>query len=229
MNNLNTCVKRYELKYFITRNEYFLLKNTLSKIMQKDKNQQGDNYFIRSLYFDTPENKDYMTKVHGLKDRRKYRLRLYDPQSDYVKFEIKNRCGELIHKESTRISKEDALRVINQEYEPLLNYKSTTLNKAYAAFKNKKYAPKVVIDYRRDAYTLDFNNIRITFDTQIHKNESNYCVFDPKTQTTPVLNKNTIIMEVKYNNSLPIWIKNAIQVHRFTHCAISKYCLSRTF
>jgi hypothetical protein len=42
-----------------------------------------------------------------------------------------------------------------------------------------------------------------------------------------VLSSRKIIMEVKFNNTIPVWIKNILQLERFEWCAISKYTLSR--
>ncbi|MFC2159976.1 VTC domain-containing protein, partial [Actinomycetota bacterium] len=80
----------------------------------------------------------------------------------------------------------------------------------------------------RDAYYIDINDIRITFDSSLKKDETNLnSFFNNNIDMHDVLNNNKIIMEIKYNNIIPSWIKNLLQVPRFERCAISKYTLSR--
>ena len=53
---------RHEVKYLINTNEAEILKRRLLSIMEPDKNGK-EGYFIRSLYFDTPDNKYYHEKM----------------------------------------------------------------------------------------------------------------------------------------------------------------------
>ena len=79
-----------------------------------------------------------------------------------------------------------------------------------------------------DAYYLDLNNIRITFDSMLKKDEVNLKnIFKNNHNMSEVLRNNKVIMELKYNNFIPLWIKRILQIPRFERCAISKYSLSR--
>ena len=78
-------VKRNELKYYISFGEYIILSNKLKKILKKDKyckNEEG--YFIRSLYFDSVNNKAFHEKMAGVENRKKYRLRIYNFKDNKV-------------------------------------------------------------------------------------------------------------------------------------------------
>lgn len=220
---------RYEEKYYIDLNAYYYLKNSLSNILDKDTHQIHQNgYFIRSLYFDNLFNKNFIEKINGFNERKKYRIRIYDLDSKKVNFEIKNKINGLIIKESASITGEEANNIIfNEDYDCLLRYKNKILNKIYLNFKKNYYRPVVVIDYIREAFIFFYNNVRITFDTELKKNEIDFNIFSNSMNMIPVL-KNKIIMEIKYNNSFPDWIKNTLKISSFEKCAISKYCLSRT-
>ena len=80
--------ERKELKYYISYNEYLILKNLLKKILSLDKHRsKGKNgYLVRSLYFDTVSNKSFEEKMGGFEIRTKYRLRIYDVHDKLVKF-----------------------------------------------------------------------------------------------------------------------------------------------
>ena len=219
-------VKRNELKYYINYHDYIALSKALSMFMTKDKYGKKGGYFIRSLYFDTLDNRSFFEKMAGVEIRAKYRLRIYDTQDKKVKFEIKNKLNNYIMKETAWISKKDALAVMDGDVECLKKYKNTTLNKIYCEFKKSKFRKAVLIDYFRDAYVYPMNNIRITFDKLLSKNSAKFDIFQD-VKTIPLVNPETIILEIKYNEFIPDWITRLIQTIRFNRSAISKYCISR--
>lgn len=220
---------RYEEKYFINYNDYYYLKSLLSNILEKDSHQiHQKGYFIRSLYFDNLFNKNIIEKKYGINERKKYRIRLYDINSKTVNFEIKNKINEFIVKESASITREDANKIIfNKDLNCLLKYGNNTLNKIFFNLKRNCYKPVVIIDYIRDTFIFFYNNVRITFDKVLKKNEIDFDIFSKQQNMIPIL-KNKIIMEIKFNKSFPDWIKNILKISSFEKCAISKYCLSRT-
>ena len=63
--------------------------------MKKDQHDIDKGYFIRSLYFDTINNKAFYEKMEGIEERKKYRLRIYDTKDKNVKFEIKKRINKI--------------------------------------------------------------------------------------------------------------------------------------
>jgi hypothetical protein len=227
MNNIIT--KRHELKYYINYIDYLNLKSRLQAIFSRDRNGDPEGYYcVRSLYFDNKSNSDYYDKMAGVEKRNKYRIRIYNLSPTPVKLEIKSKINNLIFKESMLIQACDVNNIIEVGYSCLLKYKNSVANRIYYEFKKDYYRPVVIIDYRRDAYYFELNNIRITFDRNIKKDEVNLKdLFKNKIDMSDVLNNERIIMEVKFNNAIPTWIKNLLQLERFEYCAISKYTLSR--
>lgn len=221
-------VLRNELKYYINYSDYLMISKILGSVLEPDQHSSNKSgYFIRSLYFDSVDNHSFHEKLAGIENRRKYRLRIYGFNHNTVKFEIKHKLNNNIFKETAVISKKDALRVLNQDYDVLLNYKDKVLNKIYCTFKKEKYFPVVAVDYQREAYVSSLNKIRITFDRFLAKNSTTLDFFNPKMNTLPVLDDNIVIMEIKYNRFLPEWVKKSLQSVRGVQCSISKYCLSR--
>ena len=220
-------IERKEIKYFINYFDYMVLKEILENNMVKDEKATNNKGFIRSLYFDTLSNKAFEEKQAGVLKRKKYRLRIYDFNSDKVKLEIKNKINEQILKETAFISKKDAIEVQNENYEVLLKYKDPVLNKIYCEFKREIYKPVVIVEYTREAFNFPLNNIRITFDKDIKVGSNNLDIFDKDILMTPSLKRGTLVLEVKYNKFLPLWVKQIIQIPRFERSAISKYCIGR--
>lgn len=225
----NMKVKRKELKYYISYKEYVTLSNLLRKTLQQDKHNQKHlgGYFIRSLYFDNFNNKAFEDKMAGIEERFKYRLRIYDTNAKWVKFEIKNKSNDVVMKETASISREDANEIQNMNYEVMLKYNNPILHKAYVEFKKSQYYPVVLVDYLREAFTHDANKIRIVFDRFLKSSSLQLDIFKPNPILIPQLKKDTIIMEVKYNNFIPKFIKQIIQIPSFERSAISKYCIGR--
>ncbi len=219
-------VKRNEIKYYVNYNDFLAVSNALDHALERDSYDNGRGYFIRSLYFDTLENKAFEEKMMGIERRKKYRLRLYDFNSKEVKFEVKNKFNENILKETVWIKRQDAEELQKGNYDVLLHYNSPTLRKAYAEFKKFCYRPVVVIDYERSAFVYDFNNTRITFDRNIKASSIDLNMFNKSIFMKPLLNSKLVVLEVKFDRFIPDWLKSIIQM-RGCRSAIGKYCIGR--
>lgn len=221
-------VYRNELKYFINEMDYINLSKVFKTALEKDVyDVNNEGYWIRSLYFDTLQNKDYYEKIIGSKDRKKIRIRMYDVDSDKVKLEIKNRYDNYMLKETINITREDAIDIMKGNLDVLLKYNNKLANKIYYIMHNKLYIPSIIVDYNREAYTCPINSIRITFDKNLRASKNIYSLFDKNINTVKVFNEPKIILEVKYNNMLPKWIREILSIYNAERSSISKYCLSR--
>jgi|SRR3989338_1944240 len=222
-------IHRKELKFYIPYKEYIVLSNLLKKILVLDKyNKEGQNgYFIRSLYFDTLDNKEFEEKMAGIENRSKYRLRIYDLNDSKVKFEIKRKTNGLIIKETAIITRKDAIELQKRNYEVMLKYNNKVLNKAYKEFKKSQYYPVVIVDYLREAFVFDVNKIRIVFDRFLKSSTLHLDLFGKETFPTQKLKNALVVMEIKYNNFIPEWLKDLVQVPSAERSAISKYCIGR--
>jgi len=227
MNN-NLKVQRHELKFYISRSDYENVRHLLGNLMQKDNYQEGDRgYFIRSLYFDDALDSSVEEKLDGIERRDKYRLRIYDTDQDWAKFERKRKENNFVSKTSLTLSKKEAEQIMQGDYDFLLERKTKAAGSIYFDLKRKYFRPVVIIDYFRDVYKLDYNEIRITFDKHIRASTSNLDMFDPNTPTQPLQRDDVIIMEVKFNICLPAWFKNFLKFESSVNLAISKYCYGR--
>jgi hypothetical protein len=228
LNNLT--VNRSELKYYISDAECAGLARRLAGVLQHDSNSVTDaGYFIRSLYFDSYDDKCLYEKQSGTLYRRKFRLRIYDTQSEVVKFEIKSKFNTQIVKESASISRESAERIIQGDFQEMLAYNNPVLNKAYIEFTQHSYRPTVVVDYDRDAYMMDLFNLRITMDKNLRSNNTDFDLFSADMHMLPVILEGKQILEIKYDEYLPDHIRSIVQPGSFERCAISKYTLGRRF
>ena len=88
---------RHELKFFINPLEYEVLSRALKHTLHRDPNGDENNeYHIRSLYFDTIFNDALVDKLDGVKNRDKYRIRIYNFSDKFIRMECKTKVGSMI-------------------------------------------------------------------------------------------------------------------------------------
>ena len=105
-------ITRKERKFLITSEQMYRDTHVLSQVLREDPHNRGDGYMIRSLYFDTLDDRDFHEKEDGIELRRKLRLRCYAPDADFAVLEMKQKQGDSQRKRSLRMSRADAQRLI---------------------------------------------------------------------------------------------------------------------
>lgn len=221
-------VLRREKKFLITLPQMYALGNKLSHVMLEDPHNKGDGYPIRSLYFDTLEDKDFWEKENGEELRRKIRLRTYGPDMPFAVLEMKQKQGSNQKKRSLGMTREDAQQLSRGCLEVLLKYKEPFAAECYALMKILCYQPRAVVEYRRRAFVAKENRIRVTFDHHIVATESCYDIFSPELLQSSVLDPYMVVLEVKYNGFLLSYIKDELRACNEFETSVSKYCLSRS-
>jgi len=217
---------RFEYKYLLDQKEYYQLRNALSLLMDEDENSGKNGYHIRSIYFDDYKNQNYHLALNGIKKREKHRIRFYDCKKDLIRFERKIKIGHQSQKKSFKINFDEMSRILKDEWEELIE-KGAIAEKLYIYKNIKVLKPKILIAYDRYAYTLPYNQIRITFDLNIRYSTVKSDYFNEYLPLTPLSHAYYYILEVKFNNFLPNFIKSALQNYIGHPISISKYVLSR--
>ncbi|MDE6313945.1 MAG: polyphosphate polymerase domain-containing protein [Lachnospiraceae bacterium] len=220
-------VLRQEKKYLLTLEQYYKLSNYIGQLMYEDVHNKGDGYTIRSLYFDTLEDKDFCEKEAGVQLRRKIRLRNYGAQSKDAVLEMKQKQGQMQKKRSLRMAKEDASRLIHRDYGVLLKYSEDFALECYALMNSLCYIPKTIVEYKRRAFVAKENSIRVTFDHHLIGTESNFDVFSKDLLQYPLMNPYLVVLEIKFNGFLLSYIKDALHECGVGETTVSKYCLAR--
>ena len=220
-------VSRHEVKYFINPIKCMQLSSVLKNVMIEDKHNGADGYIIRSLYFDTYGEADFYEKLAGIENRKKIRLRVYSPNDKLVKLEIKRKFGDEQVKKSAFISKDDAKRLIDCDYDVLRKYENATVRTIYEIMHINRVRPVVLIEYQRKAFIHPTNNIRVTVDTNIRSNETYFGLFDEFPVFCPVEEFIFALLEIKYDAFLIHWLSELLSTYDLTNGAYSKYFISR--
>lgn len=221
-------VLRREEKYPIQLHEALLYTNYFSKLLSYDSHSENGAYSVRSLYFDTIDDKDFFNKITEQNTRRKIRLRIYHPQDQYAKLEMKKKENIYQEKRSLLITREDAQAIINGNFSVLLHYPEDFATELYCVMSTEFYRPKSIVEYQRCAFMAKENHIRLTFDTMITGTESNFDLFAENLPLTPIYDPDNAIFEVKYDKFLLGYISEIISNIDRRNISCSKYCLSRS-
>ncbi|MBR1708205.1 MAG: polyphosphate polymerase domain-containing protein [Clostridia bacterium] len=221
---------RHELKFLITPAELSVLRSIISPLMQHDPNGGPTNeYLIRSLYFDTINDDALEEKIAGVGNRKKYRIRIYNFSDKVIKLECKSKYGDLISKQSVSIPRDLADQLIAGDPEGLQRMRHPLLHDVFREMRTRLLRPAVIVDYVREAYILDAEEVRITFDKQIRTGLNCFDMFDGSIPTYPVFDDPVEVLEVKYDEFLPSYLQTALSCVTAQRSAVSKYTWCRRY
>ena len=224
---------RHELKFQITSPQLEVLRHTVGRVLNLDPNakKNGGSYHIRSLYFDTAFDDALYDKIAGVKDRDKYRIRIYNLSDAVIFMECKTKVGSLISKRSARITRDLAEQLMAADPTGLENTRSGLLRDVYREMRTRLLHPVVIVDYEREAYVHVAEEVRITFDMRVRTGLNSIDLFNPHVPTVPVLDHDETILEVKYNRVLPPYIRDLLSFAcpEAVQTAVSKYTLCRQY
>ena len=229
---MNTRKYRHEIKFIISKQMSLILKQRLALAMDVDKNSVNlDNtYFIRSLYFDDINSTAYYEKIDGVLYRKKYRIRIYNNDSSFIRLERKWKHNNMTSKDQLKISKENCINLLTNQFynidKELLN--NSLMKEFITDIKVFGLKPSVIVDYKRLAYTYHISEVRITFDERIKSGLYNCNLFNINRITYDVIDNNEVVLEVKFNEVLPEHISIILQTIPMYRQAVSKFALCRS-
>ena len=224
---------RHELKFYIGYPQYLTLRSNLTHLLHQDPNaaRNGGEYAIRSLYFDTEFDTAYYDKINGVKDRDKYRMRIYNYSDRDIFMECKTKVGAFISKRSVKIPRSLADQLTAGDPTGLEFTTSGLLRDVYREMRLNLLRPVVIVDYDREAYIHPVEDVRITFDKNVRTGLNSIDIFNDRVPTLPVMDNGEMILEVKYNRVLPPYLADVISFScpEAVQTAISKYTLCRRY
>jgi SPX domain protein involved in polyphosphate accumulation len=219
---------RHELKFYIHPHDYLALRQRVSPLLALDGNSNdAEGYGIRSLYFDGPNNHALYDKLNGIFSREKYRIRVYNGSDKVIKLERKSKYGDYVCKEAARLSRETYEKLLAGDASDLSHSSVPLLQDFYRAVTFRGFRPAVIVDYTREAYTYEYDEVRITFDKKLSAGVNTCDLFNPGLVLNEALQAERTILEVKYNRFLPESVRRLIQLDAHNRSAISKYLICR--
>ena len=223
---MNDKMYRHERKSLLTKAKAIILERRIASVLPLDAHASEEGaYHIRSIYFDTKDDMAYQEKNMGISEREKIRIRFYSPDTAMVKLEKKEKRENLIHKEVIQISRETAEAMMRGDFAGLLDYDAPLAREVYAKWAAEGLRPVVVVDYARKAYVYPVADVRITFDYELLSRTVTENIWENGEQYN-VLGDN-VILEVKFNQYLPMHIKELVASVPGVKIALSKYVMCR--
>jgi SPX domain protein involved in polyphosphate accumulation len=235
-NNGSTIHKfnRFELKYLLSLQQAEQLKATLQSYVVPDEHGHNNGrYTLASLYYDSPDLRCYRENEHGLKFRRKLRIRRYETGEVFtdespVFLEIKQRYDRVTQKRRTVLPYREALRLCNDRQIPGNGLGDRALlEEIYVFLWQYNLRPASLVRYDRQAFTGTGYDpgLRVTFDTSLSF-QARQPHLHEQLSGLPMLPANSVVMEIKVNERIPYWLTNMIATHNLQRVGISKYCRS---
>lgn len=221
-------VIRTEKKFLISLYKSIILSNKLGSLLFTDSHNGTEGYLVRSLYFDSVDDRDYYEKEDGLLMRKKIRLRVYSADDELVKLEKKEKHGDNQCKRSLNINRETANQMILGNYDELFKNPHPFAQELYYDLITGGYVPKCMVEYQRKAFIVPENDTRITIDSSIYASESSFDLFCKSFNGYPVSHCDDVILEVKYNNFLLSYVKDLLDSCHKTQVSYGKYYLGRS-
>jgi SPX domain protein involved in polyphosphate accumulation len=223
--------RRKEQKYLITLEQYERLIDRISSYMRPDKFGQNGKYTVTSLYFESSDRKIYFETKNKLKYRQKLRLRVYNDTdiSGIAFFEIKQKHKKVVNKRRVLLPLQEAYRYINLEEDYIDNYKTsnTQILREIDYFRNLyQLVPEMIVSYgRHPLHCLTDSDLRITFDFNL-KCRNNDLSLENGAYGNYFIDSNLVVLEVKVNESVPLWLTRILQGLNCEQRSASKFCTS---
>ncbi len=217
---------RNELKYYISYNEYLVLKSRLKPLIKADPNMPDEQgYLISSVYFDDLCSSAYRQKIRGDRFRNKFRIRTYQRSDAKINLEMKSKFHDFIAKQSAPLSRKEFESILEGRYEFLINRNEEVCQRLLLHNRLHLLKPKVVVEYLREAYVFKAGNVRITFDKNLAANDTTMNIFSDQYSSHGVMPDDQMILEVKYDDFLPNMLSVILKDTISTRGAISKYVM----
>ena len=205
-----------------------ILRQRLKAVMSSDPHAVNGKYEIRSLYFDTLDDKALREKLDGVNIREKYRIRLYNNDPSVIHLERKFKHGGLGYKSSVSLSPKEAQAIADGDVEWMARSNNEALLGFYLHLRNEGLKAKVIVDYTREPFIFAPGNVRITLDYGIRTSMSCTDFLNPNCVTVPI-KESPCILEVKWDSFLPDVIRDAVQLEGRHSAAFSKYAACRMY
>lgn len=222
---------RHEMKFICSDITLKLLAFRIQPLIDVDRHSDArGGYTVNSLYFDDYLNSCCHDNDLGIGSRYKYRIRYYGDSfvNGPLRLEKKEKNNELGRKFSCLLSLDefeclmhgDVHGLIRRTDEPLL--KELCLN-----MQLRRFTPKIIVRYEREAYLTAAGNVRITFDRNCAaSNQVEHFLLGDGIMC-PMQVAGEHLLEVKYDEFLPGYIQQTLQVNTLRQTPFSKYYLGR--
>ena len=212
--------KRIEKKYIVTKEQHKALLSIIKGRLSSDKFPKNT---ILNIYLDTSDFLMIRNSIEATSYKEKLRLRSYGTPDDDSKvfLEIKKKYKGVVYKRREVMTLEEARRYIDNGIKPFDSQIMREID--YMMFFYNKPKPAVVLSYEREAYFASEDpSLRITFDTA-PRFRADDLMLEHGSSGREILPLNNVLMEIKTNVAMPLWLAHALDECGILPASFSKY------
>ncbi len=219
---------RHEWKHVLNTGDLLILRQRLRAVMESDPHAIDGKYYIRSLYFDNPDDKALREKIDGVNMREKFRIRLYNCDSSVIHLEKKSKRNGLGTKYSAVLTAEQAQKIVDGDIDWMLGFDHPLIQELYCKMRYQGMRPKTIVDYTREPFIFRPGNVRVTLDYDIRTGLGCTDFLNPDAVTIPAGDA-PILIEVKWDEFLPSIIRDLVSIPDRRVGSFSKYAQCRIY
>lgn len=200
--------RRVEEKYLLNKNKYI-------------KGDVYPKYAICNIYFDNDLNESIINSLEKPIYKEKVRIRSYGviDKNGYLYLELKKKYKEIVGKRRIKLTLLELNKYLNNELE--LN--NQIFKEIDYVIKHNKFKPKLFVVYDRKSFvSIDNENLRITFDSNLRSRRDNLTL-DYNDLGTQFFKDDIYIMEIKTLDSIPLWLSTILSELNIYPASFSKY------
>jgi hypothetical protein len=219
---------RHEFKHNLNRADYLAVRARLRAVLEPDRHAQpAGEYLVRSLYFDTPDDRALRDKLDSVDHRVKWRLRHYGRTPDFIRLEKKAKVRGLCYKQAVPVTADEVRRLQAGDFGWTSGDDRDLVVELGHAMVTRVLRPKTIVEYVREPFVYAPGNVRVTLDRDLR---TGWLAQDllAATPTLPA-GDGTVVLEVKYDQFIPEFIADLVRQPNRRATANSKYALSRIF
>ena len=211
--------ERYELKYLVSKQVRDSILRDMEPYMIPDRFSQSS---IRSIYYDTPNYRLIRESLDKPVYKEKLRIRSYGRagREDSVFVELKKKYQSVVYKRRLEMPQAQALEAMLGRA-PL---PGTQIGREIGAALEfyQELIPRVFLSCERDAFHALDSDLRLTFDESIRCRQEELTL-DSDTWGNSLLDSDTVLMELKVSDSIPLWMASLLSRHHISKTTFSKY------
>ena len=146
-----------------------------------------------------------------------------------ISLEKKSKNRGMTLKTACRINEEICRKLMKGEKNIIDSNMTYVQKKLLLEMQLKNMSPKVIVEYVRYPFVNQNGNVRVTFDEAISSSNDIGCLLEKEIILRPILEKGQGILEVKWDEFLPDYIKKIMELDSLRWNSFSKYYLCRKY
>ncbi len=230
--------KRYELKFILTKSQQAKILKAMEPYMEPDHFGRAT---VRNIYFDTD---DFILARHSIARpdfKEKLRIRSYSRATaeSTVFVELKRKYDHVVYKRRVPMAETDAMNwtrgmtraetscndsgsQMHNEIDYFLSYYKNLQPAVFLTYDRQAYRMKDAVCDNHSGAALAGKDFRVTFDENILCRDYDISLTSD-VYGTPVLEEGKVLMELKCQGGIPLWMTQVLSEEKIYKTSFSKY------